>query len=121
MPVYDYKCKDHGIFHALATMDDAGKPQACPQCGGLAGRVIMISPAMLGLDSQKTLAHARNEEARHQPIISTPEFRKEERARHEHKHGSGCCKHKPINKSMLFYTAEGNKMFPSARPWMISH
>ena len=34
----------------------------------------------VGVGFAKTLAHARNEEARHQPIISTPEFRQEERA-----------------------------------------
>jgi putative FmdB family regulatory protein len=121
MPVYDYKCKDHGLFHALATMDDSGLPQPCPKCGTLSGRVIMISPAMLGMDSLKRDSHARNEKAMHQPIMSSPEFRKEEQARHEHKHGAGCCAHKPVRKSMLFYTADGNKMFPSMRPWMISH
>lgn len=28
MPVYDYKCKDHGVFQELATMADHDKP--CP-------------------------------------------------------------------------------------------
>lgn len=71
---------------------------------------------------EKRDAIERNESAVHTPIFSTPEYRAEQRARLEHKHGKGCgCNHNPIRQSRLMYTAEGNKMFPSMRPWMISH
>ena len=122
MPLYDYKCSDHGLFHELMTMEDSNKPCACPFCGKLSGRVIMIAPHILDMKSENRSAHERNEKAMHSPIFSTPEYRAEEKAKREHKHGKGCgCSDKPIRKSALFYTAEGNKMFPSMRPWMISH
>lgn len=122
MPVYDYKCADHGLFYELAAIEDAAKPMACPQCGTLCARVIMLAPEFLAMAQEKRAAHARNEKAIHSPIMSTPEYRAEQQARREHKHGKDCgCGDKPIRKSNLMYTAEGNKMFPSMRPWMISH
>ena len=122
MPVYDYKCADHGLFYELASIDDSSKPAACPECGKWSARVIMLAPEFLDMKAENRKAHARNEEARHAPVFSTPEYRAEKRARLEHKHGKGCgCGDKPIRKSNLMYTADGKKMFPSMRPWMISH
>lgn len=122
MPVYDYKCADHGLFYELAAMEDSSKPMACPSCGKLCARVIMLAPEFLDMKKENRQAHQRNEAAMHTPVISTPEYRAEQKARREHKHGKGCgCGDKPIRKSNLMYTAEGNKMFPSMRPWMISH
>jgi hypothetical protein len=46
---------------------------------------------------------------------------KEKQERHAHKHGSNCGCNAKKRRSNLMYTAEGNKMFPSMRPWMISH
>lgn len=122
MPVYDYKCADHGLFYELASIDDASKPMACPTCGGLCARVIMLAPEILAMSASNREAHERNEKARFEPQLSTTDSRAEQQARREHKHGKGCgCGDKPIRQSNLFYTAEGNKMFPSMRPWMISH
>jgi putative FmdB family regulatory protein len=122
MPVYDYKCADHGLFYELAAMDDSSKPAACPTCTKLSARVIMVAPEFLDMKKENRAAHARNESAMHAPIFSTPDYRAEQQARREHKHGKGCgCGDKPIRKSNLMYTAGGNKMFPSMRPWMISH
>ena len=122
MPVYDYKCATHGLFFELATLDESSKPCVCPECGVLSPRVIMVAPEFLSMDAEKRKAKQRNETAAHQPIFSTPDFRAERQARHQHKHGKGCgCADKPIRKSALLFTADGNKMFPSMRPWMISH
>lgn len=41
MPVYDYKCREHGLFHTLATMEDAAKPAQCPTCKAMSPRVIV--------------------------------------------------------------------------------
>jgi len=117
MPVYDYKCTEHGVFNDLATMEDAATPAPCPSCGQLSGRVIMLAPEFLDMDPQKRNAVATNEKAQHQPVISTSERREHDQ---QHKNGCGCNKRKP-GKSKLMYTATGEKMFPSARPWMISH
>lgn len=117
MPVYDYKCKEHGVFNDLATMENAHKPCPCPTCGELSGRIIMLSPEFLDMDPNKRKAEETNEKARHEPVFSTSERRTDD---HQHRNGCGCNKHK-IGKSKLMYTAQGEKMFPSMRPWMISH
>jgi len=117
MPVYDYKCREHGLFNTLATMADAGKPSECPNCKELSPRVIVL-PAKIGtMDTAKRTALERNERARHEPVFSTAERRERDQ---EHSRSCGCGSPKP-GKAMLFYTADGKKMFPSMRPWMISH
>lgn len=118
MPVYDYKCPEHGIFHELATMEDFDKPASCPQCQKLSPRIIMMSPQFMDMAPEKRKAMERNEIARHEPQHSTLDTRLENAERL--KHGCGC-EHHEKQSSKLFYTAEGNKMFPSMRPWMISH
>jgi len=116
MPVYDYKCKDHGVFHELATMDDHDQPCACPQCGKMSARVIMIPPEILNMNSERRQAFETNEKAQHQPIFSNDASRKIDKR----DGGCGCGDHKKRN-SKLMYTARGEKFFPSMRPWMISH
>ena len=118
MPVYDYKCREHGIFHELATMEDFDKPVSCPQCQKLSPRIIMMAPAVHDMASDKSKAIERNEIARHEPEYSTQDSRLENAERL--KHGCGCS-HTEKRSTKLFYTADGKKMFPSMRPWMISH
>jgi len=128
MPVYDYKCASHGLFHELATMADSAKPAPCPQCGGASGRVIMVPPEVMDMAPQRKEAASRNEKSRHQPIISTTDSREEarDRANHpKHKHHRGCgCSSEASNSSLkqqVVYLPDGSKVFPSQRPWMISH
>lgn len=124
MPLYDYKCREHGVFHALATLEDSAEPQPCPRCGGLAARIILLPPEVLNQAKASIQASARNERSAHEPVFSTPETRQveQERRAHGHRHTRGCgCGHESKGKSNLFYTADGKKMFPSMRPWMISH
>ena len=120
MPVYDYKCPDHGLFHELATMEDYDKPGLCPQCQLLSPRVIMVPPEYLNMDKEKKNAMDRNEAAKHEPQLSTVDSRAENEERLKHPKGCGCT-HKKKGGSKLMYTADGKKMFPSMRPWMISH
>ncbi len=116
MPVYEYRCKDHGIFYELATISDSDKPCQCPNCAALAPRIIRIAPAILDMPKEKRHAYATNEKARHEPVFSTADRRNKDK---EHSSGCGCST--PHKKSNLMYTAQGDKMFPSMRPWMISH
>ena len=116
MPVYDYKCREHGIFSELATMEQSNLPMPCPQCAELSARVILLSPQLLDMAPDKRKAMETNERAQFEPVVSTRDRRESD---HEHRHGCGCQAQKPGSK--LFYTAEGDKMFPSMRPWMISH
>lgn len=149
MPVYDYKCSDHGLFHELATMADAGAPIACPKCGKASARVIMIPPEVLAMAPDRRAAMARNDEARHQPIISSVDSRAEAADRAAfakrkdssnvsrmagYQHGRGCCGHghkhatnhehaseNSALKQQVVFLPDGSKVFPSQRPWMISH
>lgn len=129
MPVYDYKCQEHGLFHELAGMDKAHLPCPCPQCGRSSARVVMIPPEVLAMAPNKRKAEATNEAARHQPRFSTPDSRAEaqEKKIWTQQHGScGCKSHSPeADRSALsqkaVYLADGSKIFPSQRPWMISH
>lgn len=116
MPVYDYKCKDHGVFYGLATMDESDKPVACPKCGKMSARIIRMSPDVLKMAPERKKAYALNERNQHEPAFSTTARREEDE---QHARGCGCAK--PMGKSKLMYTAKGDKMFPSMRPWMISH
>jgi len=117
MPVYDYKCAEHGLFHSLVTLENSAKPAPCPECGSLAGRVIMIAPELLDMDSEKRKSMERNEKASHAPEFSTAERRVE-----DEQHAKGCgCSSSSVNKSKMLLTAKGEKIFPSMRPWMIHH
>jgi putative FmdB family regulatory protein len=126
MPVYDYKCAEHGVFHELATMEQGALPCACPQCNVLSPRIIMIAPEVLAMASDKRKAIARNEKAAHEPKVYMPESREQLRERKAAAlHGKGCGCHSledpGIRKSQVLYMADGSKIFPSQRPWMISH
>lgn len=117
MPVYEYKCKNHGVFYELAAMDESQEPKACPDCSEVSPRIIRIAPEILDMSPAKRKAEETNERSMHEPAYSTKERRKQD---HEHRSGCGCDKQKP-GGSKLLYTATGEKMFPSMRPWMISH
>lgn len=128
MPVYDYKCNDHGLFHDLASMNEAALPCACPQCGKLSARVIMIPPEVLAMSPARRQAIAKNEKAVHQPIISSVDSREDLAQRRAHaaaKKGCGCSDSAHPDRSSLrqqaIYLPDGSKVFPSQRPWMISH
>lgn len=117
MPVYDYKCKDHGVFYGLASLEESDKPAVCPSCATVSPRIIMVAPQILEMSPAARKAAATNERSQHEPVVSTKERRELDE---EHRSGCGCSKQKP-GKSKLMYTARGDKMFPSMRPWMISH
>ncbi len=117
MPVYEYKCKHHGVFYELATMDESQEPQSCPKCFQASPRIIRLAPEILDMSPAKRKAEETNERSMHEPAYSTKDRRETD---HEHKQGCGCETGKP-GGSKLMYTATGEKMFPSMRPWMISH
>lgn len=117
MPVYEYKCKDHGMFYELAGMDESQAPKDCPECGKSCARIILVAPEILDMSPDKRKAHETNEKAQHEPSYSTKDRRENDQ---QHSSSCGCNKEKP-GGSKLLLTANGEKMFPSMRPWMISH
>ena len=115
MPLYDYKCSEHGLFHELVSMDNHQAPQPCPTCKTACGRVILMAPEFLSMSDERRKAHSTNEKSKHEPIISSVDSR-------DKKNGSGCgCEQPNAKKSQVMYLADGSKIFPSQRPWMISH
>ncbi len=148
MPVYDYKCEEHGLFFELATLAQSGAPCACPKCGQSSPRVVLIPPEVLDMAPAKRQAQAANEQARHEPIVSSVSSREEAQARAEYaaqksggqrSQGCGCGSHhrhdqhrhesafvnnssgQSALKQQVVLLPDGSTVFPSQRPWMISH
>lgn len=143
MPLYDYKCKEHGFFHQLATMAESASPKPCPECQTLSARIIMIPPEILAMAPNQKKAAEANEKAMHEPTISTVDTRMEDADRKAFELRKSCgCHHHSNNpqvnqklkqlrdlvnpsqsslKQQALFLADGSKIFPSQRPWMISH
>ncbi len=132
MPLYDYKCREHGVFQELAAVSQGGEPCACPQCGTLSARVIRIPPEILAMAPNQKKAKEHEERMQDGPLILTAEQHRERdqerQARARHKGGCGCSSHHAASdreisalKQQVVYLPDGSKVFPSQRPWMISH
>lgn len=116
MPVYDYKCRDHGFFYHLQTLEKYDVPCPCPECGKLSSRVVRLPPHVHKMAGSERQARQTNERAQNEPLISTKDHREHDDV---HRRQCGCGSER--GKPKLFYTAKGEKHFPSMRPWMISH
>lgn len=114
MPTYDYECRDCGGFDAFRHLGQRNEPAACPDCGGPSPRVFASAPRLALMESGTRDAMAVNERARHEPKRSG------DYARLRHPSGCGCCSGS-TKSSATVRGANGNKAFPSKRPWMISH
>ena len=113
MPTYDYACAGCGGFDAIRPVAQRDAPAACPGCGAAAARVFVAAPRLALLESGARSAIATNERARHEPRSSR------DYARLKHPAGCGCCS--TATRGATLRGANGNKAFPSKRPWMISH
>jgi putative FmdB family regulatory protein len=114
MPTYDYACQACGGFDALRRLADRDQPAPCPDCGAASPRVLASAPQLALMDGGTRSAMATNERARHEPQRSG------NYARLRHPAGCGCCS-TGVRKKATLTGANGNKAFPSKRPWMISH
>lgn len=113
MPCYDYRCREHGLFEELVTVAERAAPQPCPWCGVPAARVVAAAPALLDMAPALRDAYARNERSRHEPRLHAAD-----KVDPEHRCGRGTCV-SAGRKAILL--ADGSKVFPSRRPWMIGH
>jgi len=123
MPIYDYTCPHCGPFEALRRMADYEQPTPCPQCGTNSARVLMSAPGLALMPTHRRRAISVNEQSAHAPIHSR-HYDHDAHQHHTHKRhpkGCSCCSSGPINPALTQVTANGNKFFPSKRPWMISH
>jgi putative FmdB family regulatory protein len=113
MPTYDYACVGCGGFDAIRSLGQRDAPIACPDCGRDATRVFVAAPRLALMESSTRSANATNERARHEPKSSR------DYTRLKHPAGCGCCA--TGKRGATLTAANGNKTFPSKRPWMISH
>jgi putative FmdB family regulatory protein len=113
MPTYDYACTTCGGFEAIRSLTQRNDPATCPDCAEASSRVFVTAPRLALMDGSIRTALATNERARHEPKTSR------DYARLKHPSGCGCCK--TGQRGTTVTGANGNKAFPSKRPWMISH
>ena len=114
MPTYDYDCADCGGFEAFRSIAKRDEPCDCPACGSVAARVLSAPRLELLADSTRR-ALETNERASHQPKRSADGY-----GRMRHPAGCGCCSTAKRNSATVT-GANGQKAFPTKRPWMISH
>ncbi|RYY55205.1 MAG: zinc ribbon domain-containing protein [Comamonadaceae bacterium] len=115
MPTYDYACAGCGGFDAIRPVARRDEPAPCPGCGAASPRVLGAAPQLAWLDGTTRAAMATNERAQHEPRSS----RDGGYGRMKHPAGCGCCS--TGLRSATQRAPNGNKAFPSKRPWMISH
>jgi putative FmdB family regulatory protein len=113
MPTYDYDCTQCGGFDAFRSVAMRNEDAICPDCGAAAPRVLVSAPQLALLQDSTRRALATNERARHEPQQSG------NYATLRHPAGCGCCA--AGKRGATVTSANGNKAFPSKRPWMISH
>ena len=111
MPLYEYACGDCGGFTASNPLSKYREPQPCPGCGSMAERALLSAPALSTMPAATRTAHATNERSAHMPRTSAE-------AGTRHGVGCSCCS---TGKSNAVKAPDGSKMFPTKRPWMISH
>ena len=116
MPTYDYACAHCGGFDAIRSLPERDRPATCPDCGADAGRVFVAAPRLALLEAGTRNAMATNERSRHEPGSSRDVAHP---GRLKHPAGCGCCS--TSRRGATITGANGNKAFPSRRPWMISH
>lgn len=116
MPTYDYDCPSCGGFDAFRTLAARNEPALCPDCRRESARVFVSAPRLALLAGETRSAFDINERAAHEPKSSR------DYARLKHPSGCGCCSTSSTNsRGATVRAANGNKAFPSQRPWMISH
>jgi putative FmdB family regulatory protein len=113
MPTYDYACPACGGFDAFRTLAARNEAVACPDCRTPSPRVFATAPRLALMNGGTRRAMDINERARHEPKRSS------DYARLKHPSGCGCCS--TSKRGATVTGANGNKAFPSKRPWMISH
>ncbi len=116
MPTYDYDCPECGRFDAQRRIAARDEPASCPQCTKPALRVVACAPRLALMASAARGAFQINERAAHAPQHSSSYQRL------AHPAGCGCCATTGAKgRGATVQAANGAKVFPSKRPWMISH
>jgi len=113
MPTYDYQCNDCGGFEARRNVSERDDTICCPDCSAFSVRVMSAAPRLALMSDGTRRAIATNERAANEPKHSSDYLRL------KHPAGCGCCS--TSKRGATVTGTNGNKAFPSKRPWMISH
>lgn len=73
MPLYEYKCPDHGQFDQVAPMKDYLKPQPCPTCSQPSVKLISV-PVVYGTMKLHDKVMADASEASGEEITNTKQI-----------------------------------------------
>ncbi len=104
MPIYEYRCEQHGDFSFQTEIAKRNDDQFCPDCGSIAARIIS-APSLALMSSSNRQAWARNEKSAHEP-----------QRKKKHVCSSSCNHGHTNNNTSNFAQAQKN-----GRPWMLGH
>lgn len=113
MPLYEYECKDCGVFTGLRSMSQSSEPLTC-ECGVLSARILSAPKLALVAKSQR-VAHERNEKSAHHPNFKTRSSCGCSGAHTCNSNGGVKTDSKTGEAALQMQTKK------TARPWMLSH
>jgi putative FmdB family regulatory protein len=111
MPMYEYECSDHGVFELLKALAQYAEPACCPECDQRAERVLS-APRLSGLMRPGMIAHARNEQSRHEPRHARS-IHDCAHPHHKQPEARPTQRREPAKPTLKKYTG--------VRPWVIEH
>jgi putative FmdB family regulatory protein len=68
MPLYEYECRDHGVFEQSRRVAEALEDAPCPSCTRDAPRIVSM-PSLACMERSQVKARDRNERSRHEPTV----------------------------------------------------
>jgi putative FmdB family regulatory protein len=71
MPIYEYRCDQHGVSEITRPLGTAPKSVTCLACGGEAKRVFSVATVRSGSRSALLAAMDHAEKSRHEPDVVT--------------------------------------------------
>jgi putative FmdB family regulatory protein len=70
MPIYEFECREHGVFELTRSVAEAREDAPCLACG-IAARRILSLPSFSKMPRAIVKAHDVNERSRHEPRVVT--------------------------------------------------
>jgi len=104
MPLYEYRCEQHGDFTHHTGIANRNNVFNCPSCGSDTTRIVS-APALALMNNGNRQAWAKNEKSAHEPIR-----KKKHSCGHDHSHDNH------THKKQEYMQAS-----PGGRPWMLGH
>lgn len=98
MPIYEYECREHGLFQEQRPMSRSAEGAECPGCQSLAPRVLSATRTNV-VPRHVSSAIGRNEKSQHAPEVRA----------HGHHH-----QHPKPKPGQL-------QPYRGARPWVMEH